>query len=146
MLFDDFIMFFTTYGLIVVSSFCFLKLVLLFWYKPFKFRFVRRNFFRIFSDTIISSRDVNYAKWPFFRATHNFLTISVYFTLFMWAVLNFIIGRKQSSHFCRYLFELVKKSAVDFIHCAFFCAELCFPPASANNKLLLAGNRKSCLG
>lgn len=78
MLIDVIIQFLIFYGHIVISFICLLKIALLVWYKPKRFKFYRRSFLRLYTGSMISSRDISHEKWEKFRIIHNYLTLFLF--------------------------------------------------------------------
>jgi len=93
--FDDVIGFYVDNGLYIVLVFVLFKLLLPIWYKPHRKRFIFKSFFRIYPRVAYSTRDQDNPRWPFFRALHNFITISLYSFIGLWGLLELIIMLSQ---------------------------------------------------
>ena len=93
--FGDAIGFYVDNGLYISLIFIVLKLIIPLWYRPNRKRLILKNFFVIFPPVAYSTRDQENPKWPFFRAAHNFVTISLYSLVGLWALLELIILLSQ---------------------------------------------------
>jgi len=89
---DNFTYIFENYGYLVFLSIFILKIIVLFWYQPTKYKFYFKGFFVLYADTMSSRKYLNKAKWPLFKRTHNTLTAIMYFVLLFWGVIYLVLN------------------------------------------------------